>query len=94
MGALLLLIALFNVLVMMRIRNFKEQLMGKSTLSQWPTKRKVIWPLVIGFTSMTVISWYLNVGDTSDASWLAIGFWIVALADEIIYYQRKKHGTL
>lgn len=93
-GALLLLVALINLLVLMRINRLVEELTGKSKLERWPNNRKLVWPLVIILSVIAIISWYFNRQTAGEIIPVTMGLWLGVLLIEAVYWSRKRRGTL
>lgn len=87
-----LLLALLNLLVMMRIGRFEEQLTGKKQIQRWPQNRKYVYPLAIVISVVAFISWHFHLEFGENASPVLIGLWFGILIVEIMFCnQHRQH---
>lgn len=93
-GALIFLIAMINLLVMMRVNNLTERITGKAGLSQWPQRRKFVWPFVIAISLVVLIQWALKQKSLYDMSYIVIGLWLGVMVCELMYHYRKRKDIL
>ncbi|MEE8825003.1 HTH-type transcriptional regulator ImmR [Lentilactobacillus sunkii] len=89
-GGFFLLLALLNLVVMMRIGRFQEQLTGKQQIERWPQNRKYVYSIVIVMTIVALVSWYFHVGHVVDVSPILAGLWIGILIVEIMYFSKNR----
>lgn len=93
-GVFLLLVALLNMLVMVRVKRFEDELNARPAILRWPNLRKVVYSSAIFLTIVVVFGWvfHLHLGDNASA--VAIGLWLGIIIVELTYrFHRRSHAS-
>ncbi|MGF2385029.1 helix-turn-helix domain-containing protein [Lentilactobacillus otakiensis] len=88
-GGFFWLIAMLNLLVMMRVGRFEEQLTGRKQIQRWPQNRKYVYPLVVLISIVASLSWYFHIGLGEDALPVLVGLWFGVVIVEIMHFHQS-----
>lgn len=88
-GGFFFLLAMLNLLVMMRVGRFEEQLSGRKQIQRWPENRKYVYPVVILISIVALLSWYFHIGLGENALPILVGLWLGVLIVEIMYFHQS-----
>ncbi len=93
-GVFLLLVALLNMLVMVRVKRFEDELNARPTILRWPNLRKIFCLLAIISTIIVLAGWYFHFQLGDNASAVPIGLWGGIIIIELTYrFHRRSHAS-